>query len=422
MPTAQKYVARSGAVTYRVRFRDAGASASETFHTKKQANDFIKLVNAMGGTKARAIINEAEAGDVILTKLGEVADKWWAYKSATRSDGTPLRVDAPYTLTRYEQIIRLHIKPHLGDKPINLVSESDIQDWVDLLADDLAAKTVKDAHSLLHGIYKWANKRSQGLAVTDPCTDTELPKKRKNLAKGLKPNEWTILYAAAERVSKDAADLLLFLVASGWRWSEAVALRSVDVDDYGDGRVFVSVGRVLRRNGNSFEFVDDSAKSQAGIRRVKLGRSASAMVRRRRAGLAPDDLLFTNDQGRKWSYSGFHSRYWTANRLKHEKDGRRPRILMVAQEMGLSRAPDVSLHFLRHTHAALMLETGAPMANVQKRLGHEDIQTTVGTYGSMVGDVSDDSLDALDEILTGQSYITGASVPVAPHEAPRLDP
>jgi integrase/recombinase XerD len=35
---------------------------------------------------------------------------------------------------------------------------------------------------------------------------------------------------------------------------------------------------------------------------------------------------------------------------------------------------------LRHSHASLLIDAGWDMALVQKRLGHENIQTTVNTY------------------------------------------
>jgi integrase/recombinase XerD len=37
-------------------------------------------------------------------------------------------------------------------------------------------------------------------------------------------------------------------------------------------------------------------------------------------------------------------------------------------------------HMLRHMHASSLINAGWDMALVQKRLGHESIQTTVNTY------------------------------------------
>lgn len=37
-------------------------------------------------------------------------------------------------------------------------------------------------------------------------------------------------------------------------------------------------------------------------------------------------------------------------------------------------------HSLRHTHATLLIESGADIKDVQERLGHTNIQTTLQTY------------------------------------------
>lgn len=408
MPKPQKVTRSDGSVRFKVRFRDGATNASESFVTEKHAKDFCKLVDALGGARARAVINEHKAEEVIGAKtLAEVADLWLAWKSARDAKGNPIRVDAPYTLTRYEQIIRLHITPALGHMPINLIGEGDVQAWADQVAANRSAKTVADAHSLLHSIYKWANAKAQGFAVIDPCTETSLPKKRKNIAKGIRPDEWAILYAAAIERDPHAADLLLFLYASGWRWSEAVALRSMDVDDFGDGHVVVNMGRILRRtDNNQWEFVEDDAKSSAGIRSITLGRYTSVVIRRRREGLKSEDPIFTNRLGRQWRYSSFHSDIWTFNELKQDKAGqKKKRILQIAHDMGLHRADQITLHWLRHGHGGWMARED--MAGTQKRLGHEDIRTTIGTYGSLIGDVNVEVLDRFDEVLAPAAVVDG---------------
>lgn len=40
----------------------------------------------------------------------------------------------------------------------------------------------------------------------------------------------------------------------------------------------------------------------------------------------------------------------------------------------------ITIHGLRHTHASMLFEAGASIKEVQARLGHKDIQTTMNVY------------------------------------------
>ncbi len=40
----------------------------------------------------------------------------------------------------------------------------------------------------------------------------------------------------------------------------------------------------------------------------------------------------------------------------------------------------IKIHGFRHTHASLLFEAGADIKDVQERLGHTDIKTTMNIY------------------------------------------
>jgi integrase len=404
----KKHVAANGDVSWRVRYRSPdGTEKSETFYDEDTAHEFAHLVKALGPARAVAYIDARTADDEAVNTALTVDDlfaKWMEHKSARDRKGELRHVKSERTLLDYRRMYKAHIRDEFGAKPANLISPLDVQAWIDRLGDKLAPKTIADYHSLLHGLYTWAIHPTRGLVIVDPCTETQLPKRRKKPAKGLRPQEWQILHAAARKVDRDAADLILFLVGTGWRWSEAVAVRVMDVDHYGPGKTYVTMGRVLRREGNTYVFVDD-AKSEAGARRVRLVGEAEEMVLRRIEGKPPTALILTAPTDGRWHYPSFHKRYWTRP-PRNDDAPKRARILEVAAEMGLDR-PDITPHWLRHTQAGMLILAGEPLPAIQRRLGHASIKTTVDTYGRMVEDASDEGLSKLAAMLG--------------HSAPELD-
>lgn len=410
-----------GTIAYRVRYRSAsGAQKSETFkdgtaqENEADALEFSKLLEALGPARAVAYLDDRAKGSGEKGHAYTVDDLFalWIDWKATRKN----EVRSQRTIDDYRATYERHARPAFGHKPANLVTERDIQQWVDNL--DLAPKTIRDCHALIHAVFKWAVQPTRGYAINDPCAATDLPKKRKKPPKGLRPTEWAILHQAALDVDQDAADLLLFMVSTGWRFSECAAIQTMGVDYWtgadGTAHVHVTAGRVLRREGGSFEYVDDT-KSEAGARRVRiLPGAAEDMVLRRLHGKRPSDLLFTNRNGNRWLYTTFYERYWTrpTGTDKHgkprDKAPNRGRILERAKDYGLDR-PDLTPHWLRHTHAGFLILAGEPLPAIQRRLGHASIQTTVDVYGRMVEDASDAGLARVAAMLGGQAIAGSGS-------------
>ena len=59
-------------------------------------------------------------------------------------------------------------------------------------------------------------------------------------------------------------------------------------------------------------------------------------------------------------------------------------------------------HSLRHTHATILIESGANVKNVQARLGHEDIATTLQTYVHNTKKMDNETVDIFEKITTEQ--------------------
>ncbi len=59
---------------------------------------------------------------------------------------------------------------------------------------------------------------------------------------------------------------------------------------------------------------------------------------------------------------------------------------------------DFKFHSLRHTHATLLIQNGANIKDVQTRLGHASIETTLDTYTHSTDDSSKSTVDLFEKI------------------------
>jgi integrase len=372
MPKPFPVKLRDGTTRWRVRLRDPARrkETSETFATKAEAQKFCDTVAVLGAAEAIARLGAAYA-----EQAGPTVDELFH----GFIDWKATRVRSDRTVADYRRDYRNWIQQPFGGRYAVHVTEQDVQAWVESMVGRLSPKSIADRHSILFGIYGYGIRTKK--VVRNPCIGTDMPKRPKSKPKGLRPAEWQALHIALRQMDADAADLALFLVSTGWRFSEATALSTYDVEDYGDGDVWVTMGWVIRRNAaGQHERVEDS-KSDAGARRIRLGKAAAATVRRRLDTAPPGSLLFTTKQGSQWHHGNFLNRMW------------KPAV----KAANLERNP--TPHWLRHSQVYWLDMAGAPVTQIQKRIGHEHIETTTGTYGSMIGDVSPAVLDALDKFI-----------------------
>lgn len=371
MASIRERTSKGGETTWSVLFRLHGKQTSETFKAKKPALQFKSLVEALGPERALAELNGTKANGLTLTEL---AEKFFEHRA---KDVTPR------TVADYRRDFRNWIEPHLGHRQADSIDEMDVQKLVDHMSTRLDPKTVAGHHVLLGSIYRWGTARTRRLVTLNPCLETELPKRKKKPVKGITIAEWQALYSLAQATDPPLADFMLFLVTTGWRWSEAAALMWRHVEDYGEEGVFVSVAQVVRRSPGSTGAIVQDAKNLTSMRRTRVSSDAAEMLRRRRVGQPLDGFVLTSHTGGRWHQSNFRSRHWNP--------------LLDAAGFTGDRRP--TPHWLRHTHAALLDRAGVSMPKMSRRLGHSNISTTVNVYGGMIEDVDSTVLDELDSML-----------------------
>lgn len=390
MASIETRTTRAGKKRYRVKWRTGGTRQgtpqSATLRTLAEAKDFAARVVAAGHHWPDDTTGAVSApGSLTVDQL-----------AALYLQDRERRVRSDRTVADYRRDYRRWIAPFLGDVMADDLTAEQVQAWVDAMSEGTlspalkpaAAKSCRDRHALLSGILAHGA-RKHGVEST-ACGDTDLPRAQKGPPKGLRPAEWQALHVALHQIDPDAADLAQFLLATGWRWSEATALTTFDVEDYGPGApLYVTLAQVTRRNAAGQRTIVAEGKGQASVRRTRLGALGADMVRRRMTGLRPGALVFTTGRGNQWHESNFRSRAWNP----------------AVQVANLSRRP--TPHWLRHTHVVWAHNNGATMPDLQARIGHADIRTTYGVYGRMLTDVKPEVLDGLDAMMTGPALPHG---------------
>ena len=57
------------------------------------------------------------------------------------------------------------------------------------------------------------------------------------------------------------------------------------------------------------------------------------------------------------------------------------------------------MHSLRHTHATLLLEKGANIKDIQRRLGHSKLSTTMDTYSHVTENMRNSTVSIFETII-----------------------
>lgn len=383
MATIRKHVRKDGGTTYYVAFRHDGKQTSRAFDDVKVAEKFKRTVEAIGAPAAVEMADAKAASRTVDSLFAE----WLEIKKADMTaEGH----------RDYERGYAKWIKPTFGWRDAELVREKDVQDWVEkTLKPALGPKAVAKQHALLHGMYKWASSRTVGHIENDPCTETVLPKRKRRPPRGLTvPELHQMLSATTEAGNGDTADVIAVMAGTGWRPGEVLGLTAGFVEVMPNGRVYVTMASVYRRG----EGIVEDGKTEAAGRRIRVMGEGEAVLKRRIVGRGITDPVFPHPStGKPWSPGSFGRHYW-------------PKAVNAA---GLTeRGP--TPYWLRHTHVALCHAAGLTLPEIQRRIGHESIQTTIDVYGKMIDGMSDESADRLDALLRPGSIVRGEVVSEAP--------
>jgi integrase len=243
------------------------------------------------------------------------------------------------TRDRVESLLRRHVLPAFGDRPLSSLRSSELQAWVTRLGDRLAPSTVESVYRLLASIATAAVK--DRLLARTPCDAVRLPRRAGSLLVPLTVEEVLALAAA---IVPELRAAVLAAAGTGLRQGELFGLT---VDRVRWLRRELVVDRQLV-TPNAGEPRLGPTKTARSVRVVPLADPVlevlSEHVDRRQ-----DGFVFTRSDGGPW---------------------RRQRSCAAMRRAATAAGVDAGWHALRHHAASVLIAQGLGVTAVAATLGH----------------------------------------------------
>lgn len=346
-------------------YDDAGQRRSKTFPSRKAAKTFLD--NTASDLHRGDYIDPRDAR----RKFREIADDWFATK-----------VKRARTLAGYESLLRNHLLPYFGERPVGVLTTVDVRKWLAGMQRSHAPGTVRNAYRVLKPILDSA---VEARCISEnPCGTLrrdDLPRSQRTEMLFLTPEEVNALAAEFAQTSSGAAGQMFvhFAVQTGMRFGEVAALRVSNVDLL-HRKITVAVSHSVVHG----EIIEERPKNGED-RTIRLSKAFAATLRAyvdaapHIAAHGPRAYLFPSpsDPPAPWRHTSAY-----------------PMFKGAARRAGLPAA--LRLHDLRHTCASLLIAQNVPPKVIQAHLGHRSFAITMDRYGHLYPEAAEQVADAME--------------------------
>lgn len=340
--------------------------------------------NVLGKTQAevkeklRTAIENSKRLDYTQTgkyTVGQWMDEWFEAYAKVKV--------RPSSHQTYKGYIENHIKPNIGDIPIEKLTSLQLQKFYRLLLTEgripriesekqprgLSAKTVRNINQVISSAMDMAVRHK--LILSNPTEGCELPKVEHREMKTLPAEQ----LGAFLREAKESGvyELYYLDLATGLRRGELLGLKWEDID-LQNGIIHVR-RQVARVDGEVKEL---PLKTKNSYRNISISQDAVAMLTEMEAHRS-SVYVFPSSTGGPISPD-------SVNNMLHR----------VLKRAGL---PSIRFHDLRHTFATLALQNGVNIKTVSGMLGHFSAGFTLDTYAHVTTSAQKEAARTMGNVL-----------------------
>ena len=293
----------------------------------------------------------------------------------------------PSTKRSYEQLLRLHVTPRFGCKPLSKITRDDVKEFVSAISetDNHSRNTVRLILTTLRAVLSAAVE--DNLIESNPASKVGKFNKRErgeSKAQAMTLSEAQAFLSAAVEVCPDYYPLFFTALRSGLRKSELIALKWGDIQfgDSEDGKnrfILVQRNYYMGHFGISKTHECRRVDMTKQLRQVLMAHKENALLRGFQLGKTSiaDELVFPSEAGTPICPDNIGPRYMEP----------------ALEQAGLRK---FRFHDLRHTFGSLLIQAGVSPAYVQKQMGHRSIQITIDVYGHLIPGENVAWIDTLD--------------------------
>ena len=310
---------------------------------------------------------------VTSTSLNQYLDRWLATAAKPR-----LR---PKSYVDYARLLRIHIRPTLGSRPLGAINQFDIQTlYAQMLEHGLSPRTIEYTNAVLRSAFRQAVRWK--MLAEDPCDGVDVPRVKQREMEALSVDECKRFLAAARE--SECFGLFALALTTGMRHSEYLALKWSDIDWQ---RGTVSVSRTIQRLGSEWRF--DNTKRKRSRRVVKLQGFVLGAL-----GSLPKAQIVAPEGNPRFNDLIFHT--GTGDPLRQQTVKRE-----FGRLLGTAGLRPIRLYDLRHTAASLGVAAGVSVKVISEQLGHASISFTLERYSHVLPSIQDEAAERVERILMG---------------------
>lgn len=303
----------------------------------------------------------------------------------------------PNTLREYTNIYNKNISPYIGNRNINSMVKSDIQNLIDI-ADEQGYQYERQnkIKIVLSDMFKRAIE--DDLMIKNPCSGVKSRAKKEIKARSLTIEEQEVFF----KYCKDTFYENLFNVAvnTGLRPGELFALQLSDIN-FEDGYIDVNKTLVYQKylSDTKKTFHIEPPKTKQSYRKVPIN-SVCRIYLEKQFGLK---RVIASKRPKQQNDYLFVTKFNTPLNSQIYSDS----IKAVIRQINLTRAYDnqfeiFSGHTFRHTFATRCFEAGVQPKVVQSYLGHATLKMTMDLY---VHVTEEKSFSDIERIVDGKNNV-----------------